>query len=245
LIEERCSHWEPTEIFTEPWASAVQTARALCLGSRREASSLSYTIFCSETSCWDGSEAAAGLIQASDGDFYGVTGSGGIDCSFGSGGCGTIFKITKDGILTTLHRFNGVDGQHPFGALIQASNGLIYGTTLDGGNLNCLAPYGCGTVFRITLDGALTTLYAFSGPDGSQPEAQLTEATDGNLYGPTAGGGEFGWGTMFRTMKSGTLTNLHSFNESAGNPSSPPIQGSMERSTVAPPPFMEQTSGQP
>jgi uncharacterized repeat protein (TIGR03803 family) len=105
----------------------------------------------------DGWDASGGVIQANDGDFYGVATFGGAH------GDGTVFKITREGKLTTLHSFDGTDGVMPTGTLIQASDGNFYGTTQFGGaNLIC---EGCtqaaGTVFKITADGKLTTLHNF------------------------------------------------------------------------------------
>ncbi len=167
--------------------------------------------FCSTPGCADGSEPYAGLIQASDGNFYGTTTSGGGgDCD---GGCGTVFQITPDGALTTLYTFQGceIDGESPHGVLLQASDGNFYGTTFGG--------VGCvGTVFKMTPDGALSTLHSFAYTDGSGPFAGLIQASDGNFYGTTAYGGmgEDGEGTVFKITPSGTLTTLHTFDGTDG-----------------------------
>ena len=145
----------------------------------------------------DGADPYAGLVQASDGNFYGTTPQGGASDNC-SGGCGTIFKITASGALTTLHSFDGSDGSFPYGGLVQATDGNFYGTT------------GGGTVFKITPSGTLTTLYRFNGSDGSGPDG-LVQANDGNFYGTTGGGGANGDGTVFKITPSGTLTTLHSF----------------------------------
>ena len=106
----------------------------------------------------------AGLIQASDGNFYGVTTVGG-----GASGCGTVYKVTASGTETTLHAFAGgaSDGCQPFAPLVQASDGSLYGTTYLGGAPNF------GTVFKITTGGTETLLHVFctqSGcPDGYNP----------------------------------------------------------------------------
>src|ERR1017187_10074179 len=126
--------------------------------------------FCSQSRCTDGANPAqAGLIQATNGDFYGTTDGGGAYGSYG-----TVFKITPGGNLTTLHRFCSQsawpDGGLPNG-LVQATNGDFYGTTLVGGNSN-----SGGTVFKITASGTLTTLYSFRSRSG---------CTDG--FGPAPG----------------------------------------------------------
>ena len=83
----------------------------------------------------DGAHPYAALIQATDGNFYGMTYSGGAsnsNCTTGT--CGTVFKMTPSGMLTTLHSFDKTDGARPTG-LVQDTDGTFYGTTLDGGNI--------------------------------------------------------------------------------------------------------------
>jgi len=124
--------------------------------------------FCSKTGCADGKYPEASLVLAANGNFYGTTKKGGVSCSVsGSDGCGTVFEFTPAGELYTLHTFcktggeNCSDGANPQAPLIQAPNGDFYGTTLLGGN-----SYGAGTLFEITLEGHLTTLYKFCSEDG-------------------------------------------------------------------------------
>jgi uncharacterized repeat protein (TIGR03803 family) len=100
----------------------------------------------------DGFYPLSGLVQGSDGNFYGTTAAGGTG---GSMGGGTVFKMTPVGTLTTLVSFNGANGNSPQAPLIQASDGNFYGTTTYGG------PNGGGTVFQVTTNGVLTTLVAF------------------------------------------------------------------------------------
>lgn len=161
--------------------------------------------FCAQALCADGGDSEAGLVQATNGNFYGTTFGG------GSGDLGTVFEITASGKLTTLHDFNGTDGYGPRAGLVQAANGNFYGTTLFGGT------GGKGTLFEITAAGKLTTLHNFAGPptDGSTPYAgSLVQAKDGNLYGTTASGGaggNGGSGTIFKITPAGALTVLYSF----------------------------------
>ena len=177
--------------------------------------------FCPDyPSCTDGDRPYDRLVQASDGNFYGTTSEGGSykGCLLG---CGTVFKITPTGTLTTLYSFcareHCSDGSSPQAGLIQATDGNFYGTnTLDGDvNNNCI-PGGCGTVFRITPGGRLTTLYNFctqgfpSCPDGFEPTG-LVEGLDGNLYGTTVYGGASGSGTVFKITPEGGLSTIHSF----------------------------------
>jgi uncharacterized repeat protein (TIGR03803 family) len=108
--------------------------------------------FCSQTNCTDGAEPFAGLIQATDGNFYGTTYYGGTNPSACNGmWCGTVFKITTAGKLTTLHSFDAKDGGQPSAALAQATNGNFYGETTVGGDLTCNAPSGCGDIFSLSV----------------------------------------------------------------------------------------------
>ncbi len=153
----------------------------------------------------NGANPRAGLVQATDGNFYGTTGNGGAH------GAGTVFRMTPSGTLTTLHDFNGTDGEFPYAGLVQATDGNFYGTTIQGGASYAPPINGCGTVFRITSAGALTTLHSFTCTDGAQPFAGLVQATDGNFYGTTTSGGAHSYGTVFKITSAGALTTLHSF----------------------------------
>jgi uncharacterized repeat protein (TIGR03803 family) len=152
----------------------------------------------------DGSWPVAPLMEASNGNFYGTTAQGGPASSICvTTGCGTVFEITPEGVLTTLHYFAGPDGLSPSGALIQGSDGNLYGTTSSGGPANSSCRLGCGTIFQITPEGKFTTLHTFDGLDGQYPYVALVQATDGNFYGTTYAGGSStacteGCGTVFR-----------------------------------------------
>jgi uncharacterized repeat protein (TIGR03803 family) len=162
----------------------------------------------------NGAYPVASLVQAANGVLYGTTYLG------GSNGYGTVFSLTTKGALTTLVSFNYTNGATPVGALIQASDGFFYGTTGAGGTNG-----GWGTVFRMTADGTLTTLYSFGYDDGAYPAAGLIQATDGNFYGTTSEGGWGGQGTVFRITTNGVLTTVAWFNGANGaNPQSPVIQ---------------------
>ncbi len=160
--------------------------------------------FDNTTNATDGVEPYAGLVEATDGNFYGTTYGG------GSYLYGTVFKITANGTLTTLHSFDVTDGYFPIAGLIQATNGYFYGTTFAGGANDD------GTVFKITPSGTLTTLHSFDVTDGAYPWAGLVQATDGNLYGTTYGGGANGQGTVFKITPNGTLTTLYDFCSQSG-----------------------------
>ncbi|HEV2381125.1 MAG TPA: choice-of-anchor tandem repeat GloVer-containing protein [Terriglobia bacterium] len=124
--------------------------------------------FCAQTNCADGSGPTAGLVEASDGNFYGTTFWGGTYSD------GIVFKISPTGRLTTLHSFDSNDGSNPNAALLQATDGNFYGTTYGYGT------NGGGTVFKITPGGVLTTLHNFCSQTG---------CTDGGspLAGPDRG----------------------------------------------------------
>ncbi len=183
---------------------------------------------------FDGTTAAgprAALVQGSDGNFYGTTIAGGaLGCgpSNPEGDCGTIFKITPQGTLTLLYSFcvqhSGCpDGFHPSG-LVQGTDGNFYGTTTYGGNLvacDTLAYpvyFSCGTVFKITPAGTLTTLHLFDSTDGGWPLSGVIQGTDGNFYGTTVLGGVNGTGTIFKMTPAGTLITLYTFPSSGGGP---------------------------
>jgi uncharacterized repeat protein (TIGR03803 family) len=169
----------------------------------------------------DGELPFSGLVQGADGNLYGTTSGNATVCSGGE--CGTVFKISPRGTLTTLYSFcaqNGcTDGLSPYAGLVLATNGDFYGTTQYGG------AYGSGTVFKITPGGALTTLYSFcpqgdgNCTDGQNPSvASLVQAHNGDFYGATQQGGGANSGTIFTITPSGTLTTLYSFCSAIGCP---------------------------
>jgi uncharacterized repeat protein (TIGR03803 family) len=142
----------------------------------------------------DGGNPEAGLVEATNGNLYGITSDGGATDS------GTVFKITPSGTLTTVYNFcsegNCADGYGSDAALLQATDGNFYGTTVLGG-ANCVSDGGCGTIFRITAGGALTTLHSFDGTDGENPETGLTQDTNGKFYGTMQAGGANNGGTIY------------------------------------------------
>jgi uncharacterized repeat protein (TIGR03803 family) len=169
--------------------------------------------FCAQPNCTDGA-VPSGVVQATDGNLYGTTSGGGAN---GTAGLGTVFRLTVAGALTTLHSFDYYDGFNPQAALIQGTDGNLYGTTAEGGTGSActLTGAGCGTIFRITPTGTLTSLYSFCNEancaDGRWPYAGLLQATDGNFYGTTYLGGANDAGTVFQITPAGTLTTLYSF----------------------------------
>jgi uncharacterized repeat protein (TIGR03803 family) len=168
-----------------------------------------------------------GIIQGSDGNFYGATSGGGTGgCQYG---CGTAFRITPDGAESVLYFFTGMnDGGSPNG-LIQGGDGNFYGSAAFGGVSSGLCGRsGCGVVFRLTPAGEETVLYSFTGgtSDGAVA-ASLIQGSDGNFYGVTAYGGTANGGTVFKVTPSGTETVLHAFTGGSDGaaPQTPLLQG--------------------
>jgi uncharacterized repeat protein (TIGR03803 family) len=150
--------------------------------------------FCSVPNCADGGVPTGALVQASNGNFYGTTSEHGLSVT--GEGYGTVFEMTPTGRLITLHDFDYTDGCCSVAGLLQATDGNLYGVTSSGyGTGN---QYG-GTVFKMTLTGDLTTLYAFCvcDNDGFTPIAGLLQATNGTFYGTTWQGGTNDEGTVF------------------------------------------------
>jgi uncharacterized repeat protein (TIGR03803 family) len=198
------------------------------------------------------------LAQGRDGNLYGTTFRGGLS------NLGVVFQITPAGNLNVLHSFTGgADGSYQYGGLVLGFDGSFYGTNDLGGDLDCHSGYGCGTFFRITPSGNLTTLYSFTTeytpyaspiqaadgnfygttsfiayqitPSGAftalgalpgQSYAPMLQATDGSLYG-VSDGGRYDDGTVFRLTHEGTAAVLFNFNGTDGaDPyTSPLIEG--------------------
>ena len=150
------------------------------------------------------------LLLSKDGNFYGTTENGGIYSN------GTVFRLSAAGLFTTITDFGLLVGTYkgpvsPRSALIQATNGLLYGTSAGGGTS------GVGTVFSVTTKGTMTVVINFTGDGGSYPgstpEAALFQATDGYLYGTTRLGGTTSSkrGTVFRMNTAGGFKSLVQF----------------------------------
>jgi len=185
----------------------------------------------------------SGLMQASDGNFYGTTYAGGnLNCTpYGWGmpaygpfdynpssgyGCGTVFRMDTTGNVTLLYSFSGqTDGNFPQAALIQGSDGNLYGTTSGGG------ASGYGTIFKLSTSGSFQLLHSFSSSDGDAPVASLIQAADGFLYGTAAcvfcsSNGITTTGEVFKLDTSGNnFSILHTFSGPDGSfPVAPLIQ---------------------
>lgn len=163
--------------------------------------------------------------QGSDGNFYGTAQLGGDPtCK-----CGVVYKATAAGKITVLHTFKGypTDGNHPYGILVQSTDGNFYGTTYRGGAHNG------GSVFKITPTGVYTLLYSFnfssSYLDAQLPVAGLTLGTDDNFYGLGSAGGTKNYGAIFKITSGGTESVIYSFCSKTGctdglGPATPLVQ---------------------
>ena len=160
------------------------------------------------------------VMQATNGRFYGATFSG------GAYGMGNVYELTPSGKLSNVYSFcslaNCADGAYPLGTPILGNDGNLYGVTdSGGGGSNAVGSIGSGTVYKLTLDGKLTTLYAFcpSLPcsDGQSPSVVI-QGSDGNFYGATSAGGNTGTGTygegegtIFEITSTGEFKSLYTF----------------------------------
>jgi uncharacterized repeat protein (TIGR03803 family) len=155
------------------------------------------------------------LVEASDGNYYGTTATGGLHTDNSGIGYGTVFRVTPGGTFVSLYSFAGSDGDSPTGVVL-GPDGNLYGTTQSGGANNA------GTVFKVTLAGALTTIYSFQPNKFGQAVSagRLTLGHDGNFYGTTGDGGDNACGTIFQVTPAGALTTLYTFPSDTG-----PIEG--------------------
>ena len=196
-----------------------------------------YTILHSFTGGTDGANPYAGVTIDHGGNLYGTTSAGGSsNCT---GGCGTVYKLSRGGsgwTLSPLLTFTGsADGAQPLGRVVFGPDGALFGATSGGG---IFAPYGNGNVFRLTPQGSPcktvscpwveTVLYTFQGsPDGADPGyGDLTFDRAGNLYGTTITGGTgtcldaLPCGTVFRLVHSNGMWTegvIHDFGQGPGS----------------------------
>jgi uncharacterized repeat protein (TIGR03803 family) len=158
------------------------------------------------------------LILGSDGNFYGTATKGGSSsCTLwnqtADSGCGTLFRVSPAGVVTTVATFDFTTGAWPgfvggTTGLVQGNDGNFYGTTFEGGTTDGSGPcyaQGCGTVFKVTSSGTQTALVSFDGTNGANPSGGLVVGTDGNFYGTT-------YTTVFKVTPTGTLTTLATLN---------------------------------
>jgi uncharacterized repeat protein (TIGR03803 family) len=199
---------------SSPQSSPIQAANGVFYGTTlgdgsNDGSSTAYSITSAGAfktlhvfTSAEGASIGAELLQASDGNFYGMAQYGGAN------GDGSIFKMTPTGTVTVLHSFNGInnlDGSGPCCGLMQANDGALYGVTTAGG------AHGNGLIFKLTLGGVYTQLYSLNlaTGDGTGPGSTLTQGSDGKLYGVTASGGGGYSGSLFNVTTTGTFKTLY------------------------------------
>ena len=153
-----------------------------------------------EFSYSEGAFPVGAVFFASSGDLYGTTAEGGSAACH----CGTVYRIDSNGTYQVVHDFDRADGDRPLASLIEPSPGELWGTTFYGGDGCDLTPVGCGTVFRMQLDGDLQTMHSFNGDDGRGPRGLLL-ADDGNIYFTTHPNGN-GDGYVYRISTNGNLS---------------------------------------
>jgi hypothetical protein len=160
----------------------------------------------------DGQVPSSGqLAYDGRGNLYGATSQGGSN-TCGNGGCGTVFELSRgtDGKWkeTILYNFTSdpATGYGPGGGVILDKAGNLYGTTGLGGSGNA------GVVYELVNQGggkwAYRVLHTFVSTDGSQPDANLTFDSRGNLFGTTISGGpQYGGGVVFEISPTTSPSN--------------------------------------
>jgi uncharacterized repeat protein (TIGR03803 family) len=137
-------------------------------------------------------------IQASDGNFYGVTGNQ-------EQVCGNIYKLTPAGVYKNLHTFTFGSECHSSN-LVQASDGNLYGTLA-----NCTLAGSVGCVYRISTAGVYKEIHGFTTSAGYQPCTGVIQGKDGKLYGATQNGAGNGNGDIYKMTTAGAATDVHDF----------------------------------
>lgn len=150
-----------------------------------------------------GRKPSGSLIQAGNNMLYGMTELGGANDK------GVIFNFNPStDTYAKLFDFGTTNGERPFGSLIQASDGALYGMTALGG------ANSVGVLFKFTTAGVFTILHDFAVASGSQPNGSLIQASDGMLYGMTQLGGANSLGVLFQCTTDGVYTVKHDFKNS-------------------------------
>ena len=161
----------------------------------------------------DGGNPIGGVVQDAAGNYYGETfQAGSYTCPnppYSRQGCGTVYRLSPNGIFTVLLSFTGANGAHGNITPILIGN-TLYGATSQGGT------GGAGVIFSVRTDGTgFSIVHQFAGMDGGSPQA-LVVGPHSTIYGIAATGGAYGYGTLFSISASGSYTDLHDFNQPAG-----------------------------
>lgn len=147
---------------------------------------------------WDVYAPQTSMIFGQDGALYGTMQGG--DYNYGA-----VVRVTTNGELTVVASFQFANSVDMLSGLVEAADGIVYGTSFDGGSNNF------GTLYSITSDGTFRTLVDFDSENGAYPSGDLVAGEDGSLYGTTYSGGVNSAGTMFKFTTNGVLTTLVSF----------------------------------
>jgi uncharacterized repeat protein (TIGR03803 family) len=137
-------------------------------------------------------------IQASDGNFYGVSGN---EVQV----CGNVYRMTPAGVYTNLHTFSGSDCHSS--NLFQASDGNLYGTLAT-----CTLTGSVGCAYKISIAGVFKEIHGFAFTTGENPCTGLIQGKDGKLYGATNQGAANGSGNIYKLTTAGVATDIHDFN---------------------------------
>jgi len=143
----------------------------------------------------DGYFSYGGLVLDAAGSLYGVTSLGGdLSCN-SPNGCGTVFRVNKNGHHSLLHSFTQTagDGAFPLAGMALAADGTIYGTASRGGSGACGS---CGVLFRLK-GNRLKVIYSFDNVHGATPQAPLFVDASGKIFGTTFEGGAGFVGVVF------------------------------------------------
>ena len=183
-----------------------------------------YSVLHSFTTNLDNTDSYSGLIQGSDGALYGTTYNDGALAQ------GSVFRLNKDGTgFQTLHNFEDTiaDGGFPYGTVREASDGVLYGTTSEGG------PDDFGSLYKVNRDGTgyrVLRYFTATNNEGYVPVAPPVEGPGGVLYGTTYFGGASDFGTIYQVRKDGSgFTFLYEFRDDGQDgrqPNGPMIRGS-------------------
>lgn len=133
-------------------------------------------------------------------------------------GQGTLYTINTSGSgFNILHNFQSPDGYTPQGTLLQASNGMLYGTCYDGGSFS-----SCTIFMFDPATNNYTDVYDFDIVNGDFPRSGLIEAPNGMLYGAAYGGGTGCTGVLYSlNMSNNQYTNIHTFTTGCGPKDTP------------------------
>ena len=192
---------------------------------RLDKSGTGYTVLHSfNSSLPDFDDSYSGLIQGSDGALYGTT------FDDGALGQGSVFRLNKDGTgFQTLHDFADTDsdGGFPYGNVYEASDGVLYGTTSEGG------PEDFGTLYKVNRDGSgyrVLRTFTATNDEGYLPVAPPVEGPGGVLFGTTYFGGPSDVGTIYQVRKDGSeFAFLYAFqddDQDGWEPNGPMIRSS-------------------